>query len=202
MSYLTHIIRSQLNNVGNSRVVNSATVKQASIPHLLAAITPALALVMALIATTAQAAPRGPVSQGAAGLGVVLGNAQGRLVVVRLTAPQTLIGLRAGDQIIAVDGHQVSTEAAFMQRLSAARPSVSGTTVTLTRNGVRQNVNVTAAPGRPTSRVHISGFADPTQLVLTSQGVMHRETAARLGLPGVPISGTPEWPPYPIPPHP
>jgi len=32
-----------------------------------------------------------------------------------------------------------------------------------------------------------AGWMNPSQMVQTSQGVMHRDAAARLGLPGTPI---------------
>lgn len=159
-------------------------VKQKSLRNLIAYVTTPLALLLVLSTTSVQAALRGQkVTTAASSLRVF----HGRLTVVRLTVPSGHMGLRAGDQIIAVNGRRVSTEAAFMNRLMMTRSSTQAASIAVSRNGRLQILNVPSSLG--------SGFMNPDLMVMTSQGVMHRDAAARLGLAGTPITGSPEGPP-------
>lgn len=142
---------------------------------------------------------------GATAYGVVLLSNQDRLVVARVTGPLASFGLRAGDQIVAVDGRRVTTERAFVARLTAGSRSATGADILVGRNGqtfhvnTRQNIAVAAAAKSPrvqaAPRVQTSatatggGFLNPDNMVLTNDGrILHKDVAARLGLEGRPLS--------------
>ncbi len=155
-----------------------------------------MALLLITSAMSVQAAPPGHKATIAPSLRLF----HGRLTVVDVTAPDGHIGLRNGDQIIAVNGQRVSTEAAFRKRLSMTRNGPRDVRITINRNQLRDVLSVPASPGNgPRNRSQAnnasrSGFINPDLLVVTSQGVMHRETAERLGLPYTPFVGSPEYP--------
>jgi len=169
-----------------AKLINTITNVTASV---------AVPLLLALSVATAQAAPRQFQSSSAAQLGLSLGTSQGGLFV--RSAGMTNLGLRVGDQIVAVNGRRVSTEAAFMNRLTASKTG-QGATISVVRNGRIQILTVPAMGGGQGTFSRTAsaggGFMNPAFMVMTSQGVMHRDVAARLGLPGTPITGTPEWP--------
>jgi len=151
-------------------------VKQKGIRNLIANVAIPLALLLAMIATTVQAAPRGQKPASASSLGLSLITVHDRLMVVKVTAPQGPNGLRAGDQIVAVNRRRVATEAAFMNRLTMTNSATPATSISVARNG---KVQIMTAPG--------AGWMNPALMVYTSQGVMHRDAAARLGLAGTPF---------------
>jgi len=132
----------------------------------------ACGLALAVTATNLPAAPPGPAAPRAASLGLNLATVRNRLLVTQ-AMPGAALGLRAGDEIVAVEGRRVATEAAFMNRLAAANNG-GAPTVAFVRGGRLQVVSP-------------AGWMNPSQMVQTSQGVMHRDAAARLGLPGTPI---------------
>lgn len=170
---------------------------RANLIHLIANVTAIVTvpLLLALSMDTSQAAPGQFQSSGAAQLGLSFGTSQGGLFV--RSAGMTNLGLRAGDQIIAVNGRRVATEAAFMNRLTLSKSGARGVTISVVRNSRIQILTVPAGGGTFTGTTTAGGFMNPALMVMTSQGVMHRDTAARLGLPGTPITGTPEWPEHP-----
>jgi ribosomal protein S8 len=153
-----------------------------------------MAMVVLTTATQLGAASRGP---RASSVGLVLTKLNDRLIVIDAAA-QT--GFASWDQIVAVNGRRVSTETAFMSRLAAN----NGATILVNRNGNHLTMNLAAggASGATSSSASVSkssGFLNPALLVRTPQGVMHIETARRLGLPGTPIHGSPPGPPFPPP---
>jgi hypothetical protein len=133
-------------------------------------------------------------SASAASVGLHVNSVNGRLMVVGVNSPSHPWGVRAGDQIVAVNGRKVSSEAAFMNRLSAK----STPSLVIARNNRLHNLNVSAPQiaarvgASPAGRGRGGGFMNPDLMVMTSQGVMHKEAAERLGLPGTPIEGSPE----------
>lgn len=118
-----------------------------------------------------------------------------RLIVARVDLSAANLGLRIGDQVTAVGGRRVSTPVAFWNRISSS-PS---TTVMVLRNGRSKSLAVgqpaPAASGLAAHRTlpavqatsGQNGWANLSLLVMTSQGVMHRDAAARLGLAGTPL---------------
>ncbi|MEX2175872.1 MAG: hypothetical protein WD872_16025 [Pirellulaceae bacterium] len=127
-------------------------------------------LLVALCATPIEAAPRKPVKA------------------------QANVGLRADGRIVAVNGVRVSSEAALRNRI---KMSGGNAKITVARNGRLQTFSAPAPQANQRAASRTSGgfgIINPALMVMTSQGVMHRDAAARLGLPGTPISGTPEWP--------
>jgi predicted metalloprotease with PDZ domain len=151
-------------------------VKQKGMRTLVANVAIPLALLLEMIATTVQAAPRGQQSARASSLGLTLITVHERLMVVKVTALQGPNGLRAGDQIVAVNRRRVATQAAFMNRLTMTNGGTPTTSISVARNGKVQIMNV---PG--------AGWINPALMVRTSQGVMHKDAAARLGLAGTPF---------------
>jgi predicted metalloprotease with PDZ domain len=143
----------------------------------------------------AEGAGRSPVGPTAASLGVVLVSGPQGLIVSGLTAPSAYANLRVGDRITAVNGQRVATEAAFLNRLAVTG---SGATIMVIRNGSVQTLTIlsprpSGLPRRgPAVASSAGGLINPSQMVITSQGVMHKDVAARLGLPGVPFTGSPE----------
>jgi ribosomal protein S8 len=144
-----------------------------------------LALVTWITVSAQAAAP-----PAAASLGLNLTNVNGHLTVAAASAPLGTLVLRTGDVIVAVNGHWVASEAAFVNLLTQAKGSGHGVNITLVRNGTSQVVSA-VPPSR--SLPNRSGFLNPDLIVMTSQGAMHRDAAARRGLPvTTPITGTPE----------
>jgi ribosomal protein S8 len=157
-----------------------------------------LAIAFLMSATQLDAAARGGTLPRATTVGLLLTKFNDRLVVID-AAKHT--GLTAWDHIVAVNGRRVSTETAFMSRLLSANAPA---TILVNRSGYRLTVNLAAGAG--SGAVHragavasksSSGWMNPGQMVRTSQGVMHIERARILGLPGVPIEGSPPGPPFP-----
>lgn len=178
----TDILKVQIQEAGPERLKDSSRAKQNRIRSLIANVTIPVALLLVLIATSAQADPHGAKAKNASNLRTF----HGRLIVVGVTPSYGHIGLRAGDQIVAVNGRRVSTEAAFMNRLTMPRSGTQATSIMVARNGTVQLLNVPTLLG--------GGIINPNLMVMTSQGVMHKDTAARLGLVGTPITGSPEGP--------
>jgi len=136
----------------------------------------------------------------AAHLGLYVSTINRRLMVIGVTGTYANLGVRFGDQIVAVNGRRVAAEAAFLNRLAMAKRGSASVTLTIARNGRLQNLNVpvTTAPVSTRSAGGFGGgFMNPDLMVMTSQGVMHRDAAERLGLPGTPITGSQEWPEHP-----
>jgi membrane-associated protease RseP (regulator of RpoE activity) len=160
-----------------------------------------LASLLTIVALTGAANVAGGAVPSAASLGVVLAPGPQGLVVAGETSAATYAGLRVGDRITAVNGQRVATEAAFLNRLAM---SGGAATIVVIRNGTVQTLGTpparatstttTAAAARvPAPRgFAASGLINPSQMVITSQGVMHKDLAARLGLPGIPFTGSPE----------
>ena len=129
----------------------------------------------------------------ASNLGLTLTTMQRRLMVLSSTGMYAQLGVRAGDQIVAVNGQRVSAEAAFLNRLAMARRGSSTVTLTVARNGGLFQMNVPAlvtiarADSTATASARGAGWMNPDLMVRTSQGVMHRDAAARLGLPSEPF---------------
>jgi hypothetical protein len=115
--------------------------------------------------------------------------------VFQVTSPAPIADLRVADQITAVNGHRVATTPALLNRLAATGNSGK---LTIVRNGRRETVTAgttSNAPPTNATRGPVSprgGLINPSQMVITSQGVMHKAAAARLGLSGTPYSGAPE----------
>jgi ribosomal protein S8 len=94
----------------------------------------------------------------------------------------------------------VMTSRGVMHRDAARRVGLEGTPVTGTPDRsyplpdfVTQFGNAAAAAqANRTLFTRSGGILNPDDMVMTSQGVMHREAARRLGLEGTPIAGTPE----------
>ena len=165
---------------------------------------------VALTAVLMLAAPSVPRLEAATGraslsnatnLGLYVSTINRRLMVIGVTGTYANLGVRFGDQIVAVNGRRVAAEAAFLNRLTMAKRGSASVTLTIARNGRLQTVNVPAITAAPRSTRSAGGFGggfmNPDLMVMTSQGVMHRDAAERLGLPGTPITGTPEWPQHP-----
>jgi hypothetical protein len=137
----------------------------------------------------------------AANLGLYVSTINRRLMVIGVTGTYANLGVRFGDQIVAVNGRRVAAEAAFLNRLTMAKRGSASVTLTIARNGRLRTLNVPAISAAPRSTRSGGGFGggfmNPDLMVMTSQGVMHRDAAERLGLPGTPITGTPEWPEHP-----
>jgi hypothetical protein len=138
----------------------------------LAFFTATVALMLSVGAHRVQAA--GP------NLGVTLITTPQGLFVRQQTSPTPFANLHFADQITSVNGRRVDTEAAFMAQLMKSNGSA---TLTVLRGGRVQTLGV-----RPVAR----GIINPADIVMTSQGAMHKDAARRLGLSGTPISGTPE----------
>jgi predicted metalloprotease with PDZ domain len=189
----TNTVEGQFKEAANRRLDECLRVKPKNIRNLVANVIVHMALLPVIIATGAQAAPRGKKAMNASSLGLLLTTGHDRLMVVGVAAPTGPLGLLAGDQIVAVNGRRVSTEAAFMNRLTGTRNGTQATSITVARNGRLQVMNAPPPPaggrmspslaGSPSS----GGFLNPNQMVRTSQGVMHRDAAARLGLPSTPF---------------
>jgi len=149
-----------------------------------------LTTVFVLFAATAQAVPPGMAIRNA---GLQLQLDRNRLFVVN--APLGILGLQAGDQIVAVNGGRVATEVAFNNRLKAGQRG-GKLTITVIRNGKLQTTNSvpplsTAAAGQSgTHTAANTGWMNASLMVKTSQGVMHRDAAARLGLTGEPLGAS------------
>src|SRR5262245_227158 len=142
-----------------------------------------LALSLVPMATSAQAEPPRGVAT-AANWGLSVAPAKNRLVVVGSTAPNSPLGLKAGDQIVAVNGRRVATETAFVNRLSQA------TNIAIVRDGRTQIIGAPVVARTNPNQAGVPssvGWMNPALMVRTSQGVMHRDAAARLGLAGTPL---------------
>lgn len=185
MGRKTDILKVRIQETVNGRLADSLRVKQNNIRSLVAKVTIPVALLLVLIATSAQADPHGQKAKNAPNLRPF----HGRLMVVGVTPSYGHLGLRAADQIAAVNGRRVSTEAAFLNRLTMTKNGTQAASIAVVRNGRFQILNVPIPLG--------GGFMNPNLMVMTSQGVMHRDAAARLGLIGTPITGSPEGPPLP-----
>lgn len=130
-------------------------------------------------------------------LGVWLVAQQDGLTVARTTDPLANLGLRSGDQIVAVNGRRVATERAFVGRVVAAINSGAtadilvarqGTAVLIGASGSGQAATTSpAAPHQasqsaPAGAAH-NGFLNPDNMVITKDGrIMHKAAAARLGV--------------------
>jgi hypothetical protein len=131
-------------------------------------------------------------------LGVTLANTPQGLFVADVTSASPFAGLRMADRITAVNGRRVPTSTAFLNRLAATRFSGH---ITVIRDGQRQTLAVggvadpsaaalaATAPANAITNTR-SSVVNPANLVITSQGVMHRDAAARLGLSGTPFPTT------------
>jgi len=144
-----------------------------------------------------QASSRRSLLNSTANLGVEVATTPRGLFVFQVTSAAPIADLRVADLITAVNGRRVQTPAALLNRLAATGNSG---TLTIVRNGQREIVSAgtPADPkvnsGSPARRPVApgGGFINPSQMVITSQGVMHKAAAARLGLSGTPFSGAPE----------
>lgn len=132
----------------------------------------ALAVVSSWCGHCAQAA--GPA------LGVVFVTTPRGLFVRQVTSTTPFANLRVADEITAVNGRRVETEAAFTVGMARSNGAA---TIMVRRNGRVQAIKVGAGS---------NGKLNPSFMVMTSQGVMHRDAAIRLGLVGTPIHGTQE----------
>jgi hypothetical protein len=103
---------------------------------------------------------------------------------VRDVSSTPYAGMQIGDRIAAVNGHRVNTEAAFLNHLARSGFTAS---IMVARNG---KLGVLNSPTPSISRPAGGGFINPADLVVTSQGVMHKDVARRLGLSGTPVVGT------------
>ena len=167
--------------------------------HVAAIVALPLALLFAVPAPNTEAATRRQNTATAASMGLMLNSVNGQLMVVGVTS--NFLGLRAGDQIVAVNGRRVSTEAAFMSRLAIETKTPN---LVIARNNRLQTVGLgtqVSAGATVSTRGSVSpaarggGFMNPDLMVMTSQGVMNKEAAKRLGLEGTPINGSPEHDP-------
>jgi ribosomal protein S8 len=91
----------------------------------------------------------------------------------------------------------VMTAQGIMHRDVAARLGLPGTPISgapESSGGVSTTTTsrTTASTSAVVARSAGYGIMNPALMVMTSQGIMHRDAAARLGLPGTPISGAPE----------
>src|SRR5262245_45142336 len=77
----------------------------------------------------------GGVRPTAAQFGVLLASNQQGLTVARVGGLFATFGLRAGDQIVAVNGRRVTTERAFVGRLMAGNGGGTGANILVARNG-------------------------------------------------------------------
>jgi hypothetical protein len=157
----------------------------------------AVLLLVPLTVPSLQAATGRAGLTSASSLGLYVSTINRRLMVIGVTGAFANLGVRFGDQIVAVNGRRVAAEAAFLNRLTMAKRGSPSVTITVVRNGRLQNLKVPVMIPAPRSNRMSRGIMDPSQMVKTSQGVMHRDAAERLGLPGTPITGTPEWPDHP-----
>jgi S1-C subfamily serine protease len=147
---------------------------------LLLANTALLSLILTMPVPKSQAASPGKKAKSAASLGLLVNVVDDRVVVAGSTTQALPLGLRVGDRIVAVNGRRVSSEAAFMNRLATAPRGKQAPSIVIVRNNKTQTLSTSG------------GWMSPSQMVLTSQGAMHKDAAARLGLPGTPIEGTEE----------
>jgi hypothetical protein len=118
--------------------------------------------------------------------GLFVGSASGRLATA---------GLRAGDEIVAVNGRRVASERAFVGRMTSS--GNAGANIVVARNGQTLNISsgVTASArggqaAKGTATARGGGWLNPNNMVITSDGrIMHKAAAARLGLSGRPLEG-------------
>jgi S1-C subfamily serine protease len=71
----------------------------------------------------------------AANLGLYVSTINRRLMVIGVTGTYANLGVRFGDQIVAVNGRRVAAEAAFLNRLTMAKRGSASVTLTIARNG-------------------------------------------------------------------
>ncbi len=186
----TNLFRGRLTETAHSRRANSLRVKQGRSRVVMVAVP--LALLLAMFATKTQAVSPRQKARSASSVGLQVMPVQRRLMVVQATAPYGDVGLRSGDQIVAVNSRRVSTEAALMNRLSSS--GRQGTSITIARNGSLYFLNAPPFVNPAPAPSGEGAFVNLSFMVMTSQGAMHRDAAARLGLSGTPISGSPEGP--------
>jgi PDZ domain len=156
-----------------------------------------LALPLMLCLGSVHASSRRSLLNSTANLGVDVATTPRGLFVFQVTSGAPIADLRVADLITAVNGRRVETPAALLNRLAATGNSG---TLTIIRNGQREIVRAgtAAAPqvNSPTAGRRVvppgGGFINPSQMVITSQGVMHKAAAARLGLAGTPFGGAAE----------
>ena len=86
----------------------------------------------------------------------------------------------------------------FQARPMVSATSTQATRMTLVRSGRRQAINMPVpSSGRSINSRRAGntggyGWMNPNLMVMTSQGLMHRERAERLGIPYWPYTGSPE----------
>jgi predicted metalloprotease with PDZ domain len=146
------------------------------------------------ISDVSGAPPRSQIAALAANVGLSLTSNRNGLVVTGVGQTAASAGFRVGDLVVAVNGQRVSTPRAFWARIAANQ----GGNVAVYRSGGLQMLTLqaaasgqTAAAGRAAPTTRSGGILNISQMVLTSQGIMHREAAIRLGLPYTPIPGAP-----------